>query len=211
MQVSRQPIYRALFVQGRGGLRDSPARLAVGGLRRGRPLRRVSAARLAPKVRLIGLTGPVRRRRPGAAVVPWRSFSLSRRAGIRSRPRRLPRVPQTNVRNRADAKITFVCTTGNTGTTFGLCAVNGDGGGRVLLVTGPAAVNGGELSPDGSRLTYFAGPNAGVRLWLANADGSNPVNRWCRPAARGPAVRETEVPRRLRRSATAPADSAEPQ
>jgi kumamolisin len=76
---------------------------------------------------------------------------------------------------RRAARITYVCPEGAT-FPFGLCAVNGDGGGRASLVSGAAAVNGGELSPDGSELTYFVGPNADSHIWVAHADGSHPVD-----------------------------------
>jgi hypothetical protein len=80
-------------------------------------------------------------------------------------------------------RIVFICS-GAGGQTaidvsWGLCSVDGDGHGRVVLVkpaTGDNIVDGGELSPDGTKLAYYTGPNANLHLWVANADGSQAVD-----------------------------------
>ena len=74
----------------------------------------------------------------------------------------------------AHARITYTCSRGTT--TTGLCSIHADGTGRVSVVSGPFDVDGGELSPDGSRVAYFTGPNADSQMWVADADGSHPVN-----------------------------------
>jgi TolB protein len=82
--------------------------------------------------------------------------------------------PGRGTGNSATAKITYACLAG---TTFGLCAINGDGTGLTLLVTAASWVYGGELSPDGGKVTYWAGPtDDSQHIWVANADGSHPVD-----------------------------------
>ena len=75
----------------------------------------------------------------------------------------------------AGARITFVCPTGLT--SFDLCAIDGAGQQRRTLVSNRAAsVDGGELSPDGSKLVIWDGAAANYRIRLAGGDGFNPVD-----------------------------------
>ncbi|GAB3275588.1 hypothetical protein GCM10027449_14490 [Sinomonas notoginsengisoli] len=85
--------------------------------------------------------------------------------------------PSTVTSPTQTGRITFVCPQG-------VCAINGDGTGRVTLITpttppglGPnPMINRSELSPDGRKVTYSTGPNADLHMWVADADGSHAID-----------------------------------